>query len=150
MKEPWAWNRSQSNFSCWQASLSSGKWSEVHLGMSYQNPTGVGHCYPDLGEGSLAYDRFHHNWWWDSLSVTSRSFILYSLKIKIASDLWINHLLVSRVEVAVLHFAKQLSPKLKLFFMGGSIPCLWLESEAWADWAVRTIPRMCQLYPWPS
>lgn len=130
MKEPWAWNRSQSNFSCWWASRSSGQWSKVHLDKCYQDVTWATGW--SQGKSSLMAV-FATISWWAGLSAASGSFILYFLKIKIASDLWVNLLPVSCVGDSVLHSDKKLGPKLLLFFMGGSNVCLWLNSGAWAD-----------------
>lgn len=143
MKEPWAWNRSQSNFSCWQTSLSGGEWSEVHLSVCCQNPTAAGHCHWTLW-GTLTDDSFHHNFLVRSLSIISRSFILYFLKITSASDLWINLLAVSWVGVLCLILA----PKLLLFFMGGST-LLLAEVRGLGRLRTARIPRTYLQNPQP-
>lgn len=134
MKEPWAWNRSQSNFSSWWAGLSRGQWSEVlaYAIRTQRQPATVTWAPVDQGKPSMMAVSAVISWW-GGLSATCWSFILYFLKIKVASDLWINLLLVSWVGDAVSHSDKQLGPRLLIFFMGDLNLCLWLKSRAWTN-----------------
>lgn len=123
MKEPWAWNRSKSNLrDGGQKFISAGAFRTQKQLLSPESLGALGGPSPMTVSAIIS--------WWGGLS-----FILYFLKIKIPSDLWINLLPVSGVCVwggVVPHSDKQLGPKLLLFLVEGSSLCLWLKSGAGA------------------